>query len=171
MHVEDVRTLYAYNTWANARILSTAERVSTADLVVAQPYGHDSLRGTLVHIVSAEWIWRSRWQGTSPTAVLSEHDLPTLEAIRTRWQEEDRQLHTFLATLRDADLLRVVTYTNTRGQPKTELLWRLLAHVVNHGTQHRSEAAAMLTTMGHSPGDLDMFVFFSPKMIPAVGLC
>ena len=37
--------------------------------------------------------------------------------------------------------------------------WQALAHVVNHGTQHRSEAAALLTAAGRSPGELDMIVY------------
>ncbi|MGZ9221207.1 MAG: DinB family protein [Anaerolineales bacterium] len=41
------------------------------------------------------------------------------------------------------------------------MLWHAMAHLVNHGTQHRSEAAAMLTDFGHSPGDVDMLYFLN----------
>ncbi len=33
------------------------------------------------------------------------------------------------------------------------------ARMVNHGTQHRSEAAMMLTHWGQSPGELDLIYY------------
>jgi uncharacterized damage-inducible protein DinB len=34
--------------------------------------------------------------------------------------------------------------------------WLIVAHVVHHGTQHRSELARYFTECGHSPGDIDL---------------
>jgi uncharacterized damage-inducible protein DinB len=155
-----ITTLYDYTYWARDHVLGAAKPLGGSGLDATPLAGLGSLRAILVHTLSAEWIWRSRWQGTSPPAMLRAGDFPTFQAIGDRWHEEECQMRTFLSTLRDEDLQRVIASTNTRGHQRTGVLWQLLMHVVNHGTQHRSEAAAILTALGHSPGDLDMRFFF-----------
>ena len=55
--------------------------------------------------------------------------------------------------------LHSIDYKTTKGVPHSNVLWQLLAHVVNHGTQFRAEVAVALTVEGHSPGDLDLLLF------------
>jgi uncharacterized damage-inducible protein DinB len=160
----DVLLLYEYNRWANARVLDAAAQVSETQFTAAATLSHGSLRGTLVHILSAEWIWRMRCQeGTSPSALLSEEEFPSLERLRRRWQREEQAMRAFLSGLSDDDLTTPVRYTTTRGVPHENVLWHLLVHVVNHGTQFRGEAGVLLTTYGHSPGDLDFIAFLRER--------
>jgi uncharacterized damage-inducible protein DinB len=48
-----------------------------------------------------------------------------------------------------------------RGIP----MWQTMVHLMNHGTQHRSEAAVILTEAGGSPGDLDVLDFAEERQI------
>ena len=164
MDVSYFSMLYEYDYWANERILRAAENASAAQFLAATE-SRWSLRRTLVHTLSAEWLWLSRWRGVSPTTGLNERDFPTVESIRARWRAVEQDLRAFLAALNDEELKRVVQYTNTRGQSPAFPLWQLMAHVVNHGTQHRAEAAALLTDWGYSPGDMDLTLFLqeSPR--------
>ena len=55
--------------------------------------------------------------------------------------------------LGDADLARVLEYKNQSGVPQRAPMWRLLQHVPNHATHHRSEINTMLTIISGSPPD------------------
>jgi uncharacterized damage-inducible protein DinB len=107
----------------------------------------------------AEWIWRNRWEGISPTNRLKPEEFPNIESLRARWLAEEKQLMDFAAAVTDEQLNSAFSYNNTAGKPLTKILWHAMAHLVNHGTQHRTEAAAMLTDFGHSPGDIDLIYF------------
>lgn len=160
MNKQDILLLYRYNAWANTRILNAAEKVSEAQFTAPASYPHGGLRGTLVHALFAEWIWRIRWEGESPSHKFSEADYPNLASLRGRWAQEDAHLSNFLETVTEERLNGPLEYKTTKGILMREpLLWPVMVHVVNHGTQHRSEAAALLTELGHSPGDIDLIIF------------
>jgi uncharacterized damage-inducible protein DinB len=159
MNKQDILTLYKYNQWANAKILNAAADVTEDQFLADASFPHGGLRGTLVHTLFAQWIWRNRWQGTSPTVRLKPEEFPTFESLRTRWVEEETLLMEFVDGLTDKKLNEVIHYKNIKGVPLEQVLWKMMAHVVNHGTQHRAEAAALLTDFGCSPGDVDMIYF------------
>jgi uncharacterized damage-inducible protein DinB len=159
MNKQDILVLYQYNQWSTHKILDCAAAVPEAEFLAPADFPHGGLHSTLVHALFAEWIWRKRWEGTSPTQRLKPEDFPTVDSLRSRWAEEENLLMAFVNNLTDELLNKVVAYKDTKGIPHERILWQMMAHVVNHGTQHKTEAAAILTGFGHSPGDIDMIYF------------
>ncbi len=159
MNKQDILVLYQYNQWANGKILAAARNVTREQFLAEASFPHGGLRSTLTHILFAEWIWRNRWEGTSPRFRIQPEEFPTLEALVQRWQAEGTALMAFVQGVTDEQLASPFQYKNTKGNPKEMILWQAMVHVVNHGTQHRAEAAALLTDFGCSPGDLDLIYF------------
>ena len=159
MNKQDIQLLYKYNSWANKRILNAAALANEEEFLAPAPYPHGGLRSTLTHTLFAEWIWRTRWQGESPTQRINPAEFPTFDSLRVRWLKEEIALKAFMDKLTDEKLNAAFQYKNTRGDQMENILWQAMVHVVNHGTQHRGEAAAMLTEFNHSPGDTDFIVF------------
>ena len=158
--------LYRYNAWANERVLDTAARLRPDQLLAAGGPEGESIRDTLVHTMGAQWLFLERWHRRSPTA-MPDAAFPDLAAIRQRWDVIERETRDFVAALDDATLAGVVEYTNFKGERWAYPLWQQMVHQVNHGTQHRSEAAMMLTRLGFSPGWLD-FLYYIDLHAPRV---
>lgn len=162
MNRDDIQLLFDYNYWATRRLLATAAQATPEQLTQSLPLPWETILGTFAHTLGAEWVWRQRCQeGISPVRLLDREQFSTLEVLEQRWAQEEAAMRGFLADLSEEQLHGPIHYSNTRGEPFTRTLWQLLAHVVNHGTQHRAEIALFLTEFGHSPGDLDLSLFLS----------
>ena len=162
MKTQDIELLFEYSDWANQRILTAAEQLSFEQLTAANPFGWGSLRGALVHIMEAEYRWRCAFTQTAPRGEMEPADFPNIAALRTRWHTENQALWAYLKGLSDADLQGLVK-RERGGRQYAWPLWQCLLHLVNHGTQHRSECAALLTAAGTSPGDMDLIVFLNSR--------
>jgi uncharacterized damage-inducible protein DinB len=164
MNQNDILALFDYNYWATTRVLSAAANLTPDQFTAPAGLSHGSVRGALAHTLIAEIVWRLRCaEGISLAALPADSDFPTVDVLRERWHDEEQKMRTYLKSLTNVALNQTVHYKTTKGVPYENVLWNLLAHVINHGTQFRSEAAVALTAYGHSPGDLDLLAFFREK--------
>lgn len=159
MDVDYFRTLYDYCYWARDRVLAATAGMSDDEYAKPNGFNYGSIRGILSHTLGGEQLWLARFTGDQATPMLAEADLPTLVALTDRWREEESKMRPFLAGLDEAALQRDVTMRRRSGEELRLRLWQLLAHVANHTTQHRSEAAEALTMVGRSPGGLDFMAY------------
>ncbi len=169
MTAEHYRLLFEYNTWANGRVLEQAATVAEADyFAAAAGLSFGSLHATLVHTLVGEIVWLARWHGGKPPEALqdarradelSRTEIPTLAKLQESWGIEQAKQASFFASLTDERVEATLSYEDQYGTPNQQPLWQLMAHLLNHGTQFRAEAAVRLTQLGQSPGDLDLIVW------------
>jgi uncharacterized damage-inducible protein DinB len=158
----DVAYLFAYDRWATRRVLSVIDGLPADVWGATGVVGDRGLGAILVHQLGAHMRWRLGLGGDDEGADRARPErepLPSPDGLARRWAGEWDALDSWLGTRTDAWLDELGD-----GVP----MWQLLAHVVNHGTQHRAEAAAILTGAGRSPGDLDM-VFFAEELARTSG--
>jgi uncharacterized damage-inducible protein DinB len=144
-----------FHAWANDRILTVAADLSDDELRAPSKLDHGSAFQTLRHLVDVDWSWRRLCIGNNVgNTYVWDHGfvLDDLAAIHAFCLDEDKRLRSYVESLDDAALSESLGINGDFAAPR----WLILAHVVNHGTQHRSELARYLTECGHSPGDLDL---------------
>jgi uncharacterized damage-inducible protein DinB len=149
----DIRFLFDFDRWATTRILDALTRdggVDEATWSATNSIDERGLGGILVHHLGASQRWRHGLAEDGESSSPERGPLPTPAGLRSAWGDEWPAWDALIASIDDAWLART---------DEGATFWQMLAHVVNHGTQHRSEAAALLTAVGRSPGDLDMIDF------------
>jgi len=159
MKADLIHSFSGYDTWANARILTACAGLSDTQFVAEASASFSSIRDTLVHTMWAQWNWLLRWQGRPNPPRFDPADYPDVAAVRARWEAIDREAHAFVAAVDEPSLDAICRYVNSRNEPMAYPLWQQMLHQVNHGTQHRSEVATILTEYGHSPGLMDYIVY------------
>lgn len=162
MRLDDIQLLFDYNYWANQLMLTTAVNLSPEQFTQPTDFPWGDVRRTLIHLLDAEHMWRNLCQTSQVVNPrLGEiEEFPTLESIADYWHIEEQAMRAYLNSLTDDDVESILRYDIPEGT-RERVLWHCLVHVVNHGTQHRSEIATMLTNFGYSPGSIDITYFLN----------
>ena len=138
MNVQDIRYLYDYTIWANHLTLDATEAVSVEEQMRDRGVSHQSMHGTLLHMLFAEWVWLARWKGVSPSAPLRTEEFPDLASIRNYWQQIEAERADFLANLTDESLQADLMYKDIAGNTHKNPLGLLLQRW-RHGLRYLAD--------------------------------
>ena len=161
---DDFATLFAFNRWANAKMLDACHRL-TPEQYVAEPVpGWTSVRFTVWHIAIVTDGWLRALandpdQSFPPEAAVATPD----DAIRIL----DRAYRTLDAVLPTLTPEALATPRTLQRRGRTAVLppWVVLRHVVNHTTYHRGQVASKLKRFGIQQPETDL-VYFALEQVP-----
>jgi len=154
-----LRKLVAYNQWANEKIVKAIEGMTAEDLARPVDAYFGSLAKNLQHILGATRVWLARWKGEPPISLGEPVTVPWPDAFAAVHAE----FRAFVDPMTDADADRVVQYKDSRGNPYALPLGQLVTQVVNHGTHHRGELAAMLAILQEPHPEDDLLLYFMER--------
>lgn len=159
--VEYVQMMARYSTWQNASLINAAETLEDADRCKDRGAFFGSIQGTMNHLLWGDRIWMHRFAGTAkPNKEFIQESISETDnwaMYRSAREEMDIIVSSWSLQLDPAWLAGELTWFSTAAnrticKPKQALA----VHFFNHGTHHRGQIHALLTSAGGTPMDTDI---------------
>jgi uncharacterized damage-inducible protein DinB len=163
MHADALRHFYGYHFAENRTLWDRyVAQLSGEQLTQPLAYSHGSIRDQIVHLMDVDDVWFSALQGIEPLEPLTDAQIADRQILRARWDVIEQRMRTYLAVLHDEML-----GTRPILEPEEDkglLVWQVLLHVINHGTDHRAQMLRSIHDMGlvTSSQDYIFYVYDNP---------
>jgi uncharacterized damage-inducible protein DinB len=142
MNADAFRHLYGYHFSENRTLWDTCiTSLSDEQFTRETGYSHGSVRNQVVHLMSVDDTWFSGLRGAEIPDALDPATFADRAAIRAHWDAVETRMRSYLAELRD-DMLFEKPFA--AGEDQDLVLWQVLLHVANHGTDHRAQTLRLL---------------------------
>jgi uncharacterized damage-inducible protein DinB len=164
MTIEEARALIDYTYWARDRALAAVDALSSGQFTQIVNSSFGSVRETLVHVLSAESVWLSRWKSEVRAGMLTAEAFPDAAVLKSVWNDEEVKMRAFFETVDENKLRSVIDYNAFNGQPFSNQLSHMLQHVVNHGSYHRGQITTLCRQLSVAPPkSMDMIAFYRER--------
>ncbi len=160
MTTQEMRQLFAYNSWATNKFFDALGPLSQEQLSRDMQTSHSSIHNTLLHLVGAEKVWYERWSGATVEPFLKQEHAPTIAALKQVWTKVGFDTAKFLSSLTDKKLQEIFEMKTAKGEIQKHLYWQSMLHVVNHSSYHRGQIVTLLRQQEIVPPSTGMNVFF-----------
>jgi uncharacterized damage-inducible protein DinB len=147
MNASAFRHFYDYHFTENRTIWDRyITQLSYEQFTQPVSYSLGSVRDQIVHLMSVEEIWFSELRGVEPAEPLPPATVDDRTTIRAHWDSVEQSVRAYLAALPDDRL-----FAKPIQEPEEDrnlIVWQVLLHVVNHGTDHRAQLLRLLNDLG-----------------------
>lgn len=146
MNADAFRHFYDYHFSENRKIWGYVSELTWEQFTQKVDYSHGSVRDQIVHLISCDDGWFSELQDIQPLEELPPSAADDRETIRIHWDNVVRRMRGYLIELRDEML-----FTRPIREPEEDkdlIVWQVLLHVANHGTDHRAQILRVLKDLG-----------------------
>ena len=164
MTLTEIKTLHAYNSWADNRVFEAVALLEEEQYMQDMKGSHGGIHPTLIHLVGAEKIWLERFQG-NPQPFLTQNPPKNLADLKAIWEKVGYDTAKWLSTMNDKKLNGTFTMQTAKGDTYTHIFWQAFQHLVNHSSYHRGQIVTMLRQLGAKPVSTDLILFYreTPK--------
>jgi uncharacterized damage-inducible protein DinB len=152
---DDFSSLYAYNRWADRKILESCRKLTPEQYVAEPAPGWSSVQSTMAHIAIVTEGWLRGVAGETVDHFPTAADLPTVDDVERHLERAYKILDEVLPTLSTEQLATPRTFRGG-GRSATLPPWVVLRHLVNHATYHRGQVASKLKRLGVEPPATDL---------------
>jgi uncharacterized damage-inducible protein DinB len=146
MNANAFRHLYDYHFAENRKLWGYIMQLTPEQFTQPVNYSHGSVRDQIVHLMEVDEVWFSELQGIQPSEALPPVISNDRSIIRLHWDNVEQNMREYLAELRD-DILFDTPITEP-DEDKDLIVWQVLLHVANHGTDHRAQLLRLLNDLG-----------------------
>jgi uncharacterized damage-inducible protein DinB len=163
MDANAFRYFYEYHFTENRKIWeSYIMPLSHEQFTRYVDYSLGSVRDQIVHLMNADDTWFSELRGIETSGPFEPAAMEGRESIRAHWDSVEQNMRDYLANLRDDMLFEKPIAV--QEEDKDLILWQVLLHVVNHGTDHRAQLLRLLHDLGvkTTSQDLIFYVYDHP---------
>jgi uncharacterized damage-inducible protein DinB len=146
MNAAAFRHFYEYHFTENRKLWDYVSQLSYEQFTQQLAYSHGSVRDQIVHLMSVDEIWFNELQGIEPSEPFPPANVDDRNIIRAHWDSVEQRMRDYLAALRDDMLFD--TPIEEPDEDRDLIVWQVLLHVVNHGTDHRAQLLRLLNDLG-----------------------
>jgi uncharacterized damage-inducible protein DinB len=120
-------------------------------------YSHGAVRDQIIHLINVEEVWFSELRGGVPSDPLPPTTCDDRNIIRSHWDSVEQFVCDYLAELPDKMLFDKPIMEPE--EDKNLMIWQVLLHVVNHGTDHRAQLLRLLHDLGVKTTSQDLIFY------------